>query len=83
MQTDTGVPGTSTWRPGNPLLRAFFPDATIVASNLYGYHVNFCREIPGIDGIMSPEAIREADIGQQFDLIFCGSLLTHLPEPLF
>lgn len=64
-------------------LRAFFPDANIVASDLYDYHVDFCREVLHVEGVLSRENIGEVDFGRQFDLIFCGSLLTHLPEPLF
>jgi SAM-dependent methyltransferase len=64
-------------------LRAFFPDAAVTASDLYPYHVDFCRDVLGADGVLSRENVRDLDFGRQFDLIFCGSLLTHLPEALF
>lgn len=64
-------------------LRAFFPDAAIVASDLYDYHVDFCRDSLGVEGLLSRENLQEIAFDRRFDLIFCGSLLTHLPEPLF
>jgi SAM-dependent methyltransferase len=64
-------------------LRAFFPEARIVASDLYDYHLDFCRKAFQIDCLLSRVNISEIDFGEKFDLIFCGSLLTHLPEALF
>jgi SAM-dependent methyltransferase len=64
-------------------LRAFFPEARIVASDLYDYHVDFCREAFQIDCQLSRINISEIDFREKFDLIFCGSLLTHLPEGSF
>ena len=63
--------------------RAFFPATRIVACDLYPNHVDFCRETLGTEGILSRENPADVDFGEQFDLIFCGSLLTHLPEELF
>jgi SAM-dependent methyltransferase len=64
-------------------LRAFFPEARIVASDLYDDHLDFCREAFEIDCILSQVNVNKLDFGEKFDLIFCGSLLTHLPEALF
>jgi SAM-dependent methyltransferase len=64
-------------------LRAFFPEARIVASDLYDYHVDFCREAFQIDGLLSRVNVSKIDFREKFDLIFCGSLLTHLPEASF
>jgi SAM-dependent methyltransferase len=64
-------------------LRAFFPDAKIVACDLYDYHVDFCVRELGTEGMISQENLDEVDFGQRFDLIFCCSLLTHLPEDRF
>lgn len=63
-------------------LRAFFPQAQICACDLYGYHVDFCVNELGAEGIISKENFDMIDFGRKFDLIFCGSLLTHLPEDL-
>ena len=64
-------------------LRAFFPEARIVASDLYDDHLDFCREAFQIDCLLSRVNVSEIDFGEKFDLIFCGSLLTHLPEASF
>jgi SAM-dependent methyltransferase len=64
-------------------LRAFFPDSRVFACDLYDQHVDFCVNELGAEGILSKENFDELDFGRQFDLIFCGSLLTHLPGNLF
>ncbi|HQT78446.1 MAG: hypothetical protein B7Z80_15905 [Rhodospirillales bacterium 20-64-7] len=63
-------------------LRAFFPAARIIACDLYPSHVEFCRTHLAVDGMVSKENLSELDFGATFDLIFCGSLMTHLPAPL-
>ena len=64
-------------------LRAFFPDSRLVACDLYDYHVRFCVDELGAEGVISKENFDEIEFEPGFDLIFCGSLLTHLPEDLF
>lgn len=64
-------------------LRAFFPDARIFACDLYESHLDFCVREFGAESIVSKENFDEIDFGLRFDVIFCGSLLTHLPEDLF
>ena len=64
-------------------LQAFFPEAKIVASDLYDRHLKFCVDQLGAEGILSQENLDDVDFGWRFDLIFCGSLLTHLPEGPF
>ena len=64
-------------------LRALFPQSRIFACDLYDQHVDFCVNELGAEGIVSKENFDDLDFGLQFDLIFCGSLLTHLPEDLF
>ncbi|BBZ40924.1 sulfotransferase [Mycobacterium conspicuum] len=64
-------------------LCAFFPEARIVASDLYDDHLDFCREAFQIDCVPSLVNLSEVDFGEEFDLIFCGSLLSHLPETSF
>ena len=64
-------------------LQAFFPGAHVVACDLYESHVQFCSDVLGAEGFMSKENFNEIDFGVKFDVIFCGSLLTHLPADLF
>lgn len=63
-------------------LRAMFPEARIGACDLYASHIAFCEREFGAEPIQSEENLAALDVGQ-WDLIFCGSLLTHLPHPLF
>lgn len=62
--------------------RAFFPQAKIAACDLYENHVDFCASQFDAQPILSKENLDELEIGT-WDLIFCGSLLTHLPVELF
>jgi SAM-dependent methyltransferase len=64
-------------------LAAFFKGAMITACDLYESHVKFCVDTFGVEGSASKENFEELDFGKKFDLIFCGSLLTHLPEHKF
>lgn len=63
-------------------MRAMFPDAEIGACDLYEEHVEFCAKQFGAKPIMSCEDLSTLNVGQ-WDIVFCGSLLTHLPEALF
>ena len=60
-------------------LKSFFPAANIVVCDLYEDHINFCVDNLGVEGKLSDEFFENIQFDQQFDLIFCGSLLTHLP----
>lgn len=62
--------------------RAMFPDAEIGACDLYPSHVEFCADQFGAIPLLSRENLDELDVGT-WDVIFCGSLLTHLPEEQF
>jgi 2-polyprenyl-3-methyl-5-hydroxy-6-metoxy-1,4-benzoquinol methylase len=64
-------------------LRAFFPNANITVCDLYDYHVQFSADTFAAEGIISQEDLNKVDFGKTFDLIFCGSLVTHLPADLF
>jgi len=63
-------------------LRAMFPNARIGTCDLYQQHLDFCAAHFGAVPLVSKENLDELDVGQ-WDLVFCGSLLTHLPEHLF
>ena len=63
-------------------LRAMFPQAQIGACDLYPEHFQFCAKHFAAEPILSKENLDELDIGT-WDLIFCGSLLTHLPKAQF
>lgn len=61
-------------------LAAYFDTSRITASDLYDPHLEFCARTFGVDVLLSSDRIAQLDLGKKFDLIFCGSLLTHLPE---
>lgn len=60
-------------------LRALFPDAEIGACDLYPAHTAFCADAFGAVPLASAVDLDRVDVGR-WDLVFCGSLLTHLPE---
>lgn len=61
-------------------LTAFFPDAEIAVSDLFPEMLTFCKKQFGVMPLLSQEDFVSLDFGRKFDLIWCGSLLTHLPE---
>ena len=63
-------------------LRAMFPDSVIGACDLYAQHVEFCTRQFAARPLISREDLSTLEVGE-WDVIFCGSLLTHLPQPLF
>lgn len=63
-------------------LRAMFPTTRIGACDLYPEHVQFCAKYFDAIPLLSNENLDNLEVGS-WDLIFCGSLLTHLPEDLF
>jgi hypothetical protein len=61
-------------------LRAAFPDARIGACDLYESHVDFCVSEFAAEAVYSREDLEEVDIDPEWDVVFVGSLLTHLPK---
>ena len=63
-------------------LRALFPESLISVCDLYESHIKFCQSEFNAIPILSDVNFDKLNIGK-FDLIFCGSLLTHLPKESF
>ncbi len=61
-------------------LRAAFPTARIGACDLYEGHVDFCVQHFDAEPVYSREDLDEVDVRPEWDVIFVGSLLTHLPK---
>jgi SAM-dependent methyltransferase len=59
-------------------LRAAFPESEIVGCDIQRKGVEFCAEAFGATPVHSSEDPREIELPGEFDLIWCGSLLTHL-----
>lgn len=64
-------------------LRAAYPDARITACDVNQDGVDFCANTFGATGVYSTKHIHELVLPGGFDLIWCGSLLTHLEKPLW
>lgn len=60
--------------------KAAFPDARITGCDLNGPGVDFCAKTFGAIPVHSRKRIQEVSIADRFDLIWCGSLLTHIEE---
>ena len=59
-------------------LLARFPDAKITACDIQRGAVNFCEQHLGAEPVYSSANLNEISLETNFDLIFCGSLITHL-----
>jgi SAM-dependent methyltransferase len=64
-------------------LKAAFPGAALYACDLYKDRIDFCAQVLGAESIKSKENLNEILFPTKFDLIWCGSLLTHLTAPQF
>lgn len=63
--------------------KAAFPEATLTASDIEKDGVDFCVKTFGARGVYSSESPFEIQLDEKFDLIWCGSLLTHLDQDLW
>ena len=60
-------------------LPVLFPDATLLFSDLDASAWTFCaRQFPRAEGIPSHEDFAQVDLPENIDIIFVGSLFTHL-----
>jgi SAM-dependent methyltransferase len=62
-------------------LKAAYSDATVVGTDIDEDGVQFCAENFGSVPLQSFVELDRIKPGQDFDLIFAGSVVTHLPEP--
>ena len=61
-------------------LSAAFPDAEVTASDLDRHGVDFCERQFAARPLYSSEDLDALELPGDFDLIWCGSLATHLDE---
>lgn len=59
-------------------LRKAFPQARLTACDLNASGVEFCAKTFGAEPLVSVEDVSRIPLQGEFDLIWCGSLLTHL-----
>lgn len=62
-------------------LRAEWPTAEITACDLNRAGVDFCVATMGARALYSSTNLADVDLAESFDLVWVGSLLTHLDEP--
>ena len=62
------------------LLRARYPDASITTSDIDADGVAFTADRFGAKGVATSGDFRQLDLGGPFDLVWVGSLLTHLSQ---
>jgi SAM-dependent methyltransferase len=60
------------------MLKAEFPQARLTAGDINSDGVRFCERVFGANPIHSGVNAGDVEIAEQFDLVWCGSLLTHL-----
>jgi SAM-dependent methyltransferase len=61
-------------------LKSAFPSAKLTACDIDRDGVDFCETTFGAEGVYSNHDLGQVELGGDFDLIWVGSLFTHLPE---
>jgi SAM-dependent methyltransferase len=61
-------------------LRARFPAASITASDIDPVALDFCSHTFSVKSLLSNTDLKNLSMSEKFDLIWCGSLITHLNE---
>ena len=61
-------------------LKAAFPGARISGAEIDSPALQFCARQFSLERVTAPMDFSRLSSGEKFDLIWCGSLVTHLPE---
>ena len=64
-------------------LRAAFPEAALTACDILPHQVEFCSRTFGATGVVSDGDPDDLDLEGPFDVIWCGSLFTHVDERMW
>jgi SAM-dependent methyltransferase len=64
-------------------LRAEYPEAQISACDIDHRGVDFCVQEFGAEPVYGHERPGDIELDRQFDLVWCGSLLTHLDQGMW
>lgn len=65
------------------ILKAAFPDASLTACDIDKRGIAFCADALGATPVEGMDDPADTELGGPFDLIWCGSLLTHVGEPVW
>jgi len=85
ITADVGLPTTILDFPSahgrvTRFLKAAFPESEIWAADINRDGVDFCSSRFGAIPFYSETDVREVSLPRRFDVIWCGSLASHLPE---
>jgi SAM-dependent methyltransferase len=61
-------------------LKARFPNAEITISDINTAALDFCKRVFAVRGVESSVDFSNLSLSAKFDLIWCGSLITHIDE---
>jgi SAM-dependent methyltransferase len=61
----------------------FLPEASFIASDIDSDYVEFCARQFGAEPLLSQEDLRDVPLDRSVDLLWCGSLLTHVSADRF
>lgn len=61
-------------------LKAMFPDSDITGGEVQSGALDFCQRTFGVTPILSSTDFSSLSLPRKFDLIWCGSLITHIAE---
>ncbi|MBN3039541.1 MAG: methyltransferase domain-containing protein, partial [Candidatus Omnitrophica bacterium] len=73
----------SGWARELRFIKAYFPDAEITAGDIENDALEFCRQTFKTNTLISKENFSEISREKKFDLIWCGSLFTHINKIRF
>ena len=62
-------------------LKGMFPAADIIVGEIQPDALDFCQHTFSVSAFLSDRDLNRIVLPQKFDLIWCGSLMTHLDEP--
>jgi SAM-dependent methyltransferase len=68
----------SGWGRELRFIKAYFPNAEITAGEVDKKALRFCKDKFGVDILLSDNDFGQIQTAKKFDLIWCGSLITHL-----
>jgi SAM-dependent methyltransferase len=64
-------------------LKAYYPDADITASELFPEYIDFCSETFNVNKLQSITDFKSLPRDKKYDLIWSGSVYTHIPADKF
>lgn len=73
----------SGWGRELRFIKAYFPEADITAGEIEERALTFCRKQFAVNTFLSQKDFNKIPVKHKYDLIWCGSLFTHLSKVRF